>query len=138
VCPEPGGSGHTEEPHDHAIVKGGIERGFLRVIGPHQEGGNPVPQVRDFVEVLVRGGVAVQFAQFLGDAAGADAAGGVQGLVSEGGGLERVAGDHRETGQLSRGLSNNGTASGDSGLNSGGLSPLVVRMWVGVGGVGIL
>jgi hypothetical protein len=30
-----------------------------------------------------------------------------------------------------RGLSNNGTASGDSRLKTAGLPPLAVRMWVG-------
>ena len=37
-----------------------------------------------------------------------------------------------------RGLSNNGTASGDSRLKTAGLPPLAVRMWVGVGRAGIL
>jgi len=34
----------------------------------------------------------------------------------------------------SLGLSNNGMASGDSGLKTAGLPPLAVRMWVGAGG----
>jgi hypothetical protein len=59
-----------------------------------------VSQVSDIVEVLVRGGVSGQFAQVVGDVAGADGAGGVQGRVSNGGGLDRIAGGHGETGQF--------------------------------------
>lgn len=48
--------------------------------------------MRDLLQVLVRGGVADQFTQTVGDAAGAQGAGGLQGLVSEGNGLQGVAG----------------------------------------------
>ncbi len=78
---------------------GRIEGGLLRVLGTHQ-GGDPVPQVRDLVGVLVRGGVAGQLPQLLGGVAGAARAGEVHGRVSDGGSLERVTGDHRQAGQL--------------------------------------
>jgi hypothetical protein len=68
-------------------------------LAAHQ-GGEPLPQVGDLVEMLVLGGVTGQLPQFFGGAAGAEGAGGVQGFVSDGGGLERVAGGHRETGHL--------------------------------------
>ena len=48
---------------------GGLDEGFalcLRASGTHQ-GGDPVPQVRNFVEVLVLGGVLGQFTQVIGD-----------------------------------------------------------------------
>jgi hypothetical protein len=48
----------------------------------------------------VSGGVAGQFEQVLGGVVGADPAGDVQGLVSDRGGVEWVAGGHREAGQL--------------------------------------
>lgn len=61
----------------------------LRAVGTPEQSANPLPQVRDLVQVLVRGGVTGQFAQVVGDAAGADVAGGVQGRVSDAGGLKR-------------------------------------------------
>jgi hypothetical protein len=57
----------------------GLGEGFapsLRAIGTHQSG-DPLPQVRDLVEVLVPGGVTGQLPQLVGDAAGAEGAGGV-------------------------------------------------------------
>ena len=55
---------------------------------------DPMPQVRDLIEALVLDAVVDQFAQCLSGEARADGAGDVQGRVSDGGGLERVAGDH--------------------------------------------
>jgi|GEM_PF-7059153 len=40
------------------------------------------------------------------------------------------AGLMKESGELTRGLSNNGTVSGVSGRKIAGLPPLTVRMWV--------
>ncbi len=74
------GCGHTREARDHVLVKGFVGGGFppfLWTVGAHQEGGDPVSQVRDLIKVLVCGGVAVQFAQFVGELAGAEGFGGV-------------------------------------------------------------
>lgn len=53
-------------------------RSPLRAVGPHQQGGDPVLQVRDLVEVLVRGGVTGQLTQAVGGGTEADHVGGVQ------------------------------------------------------------
>jgi hypothetical protein len=63
-------------------------RGFRtpRAAGTHQQSADPVPQVRDLVEVLVCGSVVGQLLQILGGAARADSGSGIkahQGRVSE-------------------------------------------------------
>src|SRR5262249_36371805 len=100
---------------------GGGSAPCLQAVSAPQQNADPVPQVSDLVQVVVCSGVAGQFAQLLGGAAGTRG-GGVWGPGGGGGGRGRGGGGPGGGGQRGE-----GGRSGARGSRGGGCSQRCAR-----------